>query len=577
MKNQEIAALLYEIADILELKGVEWKPRAYRKAAQGIESLSEDIADIYKKGGVNALNEISGVGEAIARHVEEYLHSGRVKRWEEIKKSIPRGLADLMEVMGLGAKRAMILYKKLKIKSVADLERALKQHKIAKLSGFGAKSEENIAKGLEIFKRGKERMLLGDTLPLAEEIVERLKKFKEVHKIAYAGSLRRMKETIGDIDILVTTSKPKAVMDFFTSMQKVERVLAKGITKSTVLLRQGIQADLRVLADNEYGAALQYFTGNKEHNIKLREVAIKKGFKLSEYGLFKGSRKVAGRTEEEIYKKLGIRMMPPELREDTGEIEAAKAGKLPKLVELKDIRGDLHVHSNYSDGSDEIKKLAEVAAKLGYEYLALTDHSKTRAIARGLDEKRLQQQWKEIDALNKKLRGIRILKGTEVDILADGSLDYSDKILQKFDIVVASIHSGFKTAQRQMTERVIKALENKYVTIFGHPTGRLLNRRPAYEIDIEAVFDVAAEKKKVLEVDAFPDRLDLKYTHIKSAVEKGIKISIDTDAHSINHFAFMKYGVAQARRGWAEKRDVINTLSLKELLGYLEKGQAKGL
>ena len=577
MKNQEIAALLYEIADILELKGVEWKPRAYRKAAQGIESLSEDIADIYKKGGVNALNEISGVGEAIARHVEEYLHSGRVKRWEEIKKSIPRGLADLMEVMGLGAKRAMILYKKLKIKSVADLERALKQHKIAKLSGFGAKSEENIAKGLEIFKRGKERMLLGDTLPLAEEIVERLKKFKEVHKIAYAGSLRRMKETIGDIDILVTTSKPKAVMNFFTSMQKVERVLAKGITKSTVLLRQGIQADLRVLADNEYGAALQYFTGNKEHNIKLREVAIKKGFKLSEYGLFKGSRKVAGRTEEEIYKKLGIRMMPPELREDTGEIEAAKAGKLPKLVELKDIRGDLHVHSNYSDGSDEIKKLAEAAAKLGYEYLALTDHSKTRAIARGLDEKRLQQQWKEIDALNKKLRGIRILKGTEVDILADGSLDYSDKILQKFDIVVASIHSGFKTAQRQMTERVIKALENKYVTIFGHPTGRLLNRRPAYEIDIEAVFDVAAEKKKVLEVDAFPDRLDLKYTHIKSAVEKGIKISIDTDAHSINHFAFMKYGVAQARRGWAEKRDVINTLSLKELLGYLEKGQAKGL
>ena len=270
-------------------------------------------------------------------------------------------------------------------------------------------------------------------------------------------------------------------------------------------------------------------------------------------------------------------MMPPELREDTGEIEAAKAGKLPKLVELKDIRGDLHVHSNYSDGSDEIKKLAEVAAKLGYEYLALTDHSKTRAIARGLDEKRLQQQWKEIDALNKKLRGIRILKGTEVDILADGSLDYSDKILQKFDIVVASIHSGFKTAQRQMTERVIKALENKYVTILGHPTGRLLNRRPAYEIDIEAVFDVAAEKKKVLEVDAFPDRLDLKYTHIKSAVEKGIKISIDTDAHSINHFAFMKYGVAQARRGWAEKRDVINTLSLKELLGYLEKGQAKGL
>lgn len=575
MKNKELASLLYDIADILELEGVEWKPRAYRRAAQGIESLTEDIEKIYKSKGIKGLKEIPGVGEAIAKHIEEYLLKGKVRKWENLKRKVPPGLKDLMEISSLGPKKAIMLYKELNIKNISDLKKALQQHKIAKLEGFGEKSEENILKGLEFFEKSKERKLLGEVLPIAEELVRKLKEFKYINKITYAGSLRRMKETIGDIDLLATSSNPKKVMEFFTSLPEVKRVLAKGMTKSMVILDSGIQADLRVLKNEEYGAALQYFTGNKEHNIKLREIAIKKGYKLNEYGLFKDKKRIAGRTEKEIYEKLGLKFIPPELRHNTGEIEAAIKGELPKLVKIGDIKGDLHVHSKYSDGSDEIEKIVKEAKSLGYEYIAITDHSKSRAIAHGLNEERLREQWKEIDRINKKQkkegRKIMVLKGTECDILSDGSLDYKDSILRKFDIVVGSIHSGFKSSKREMTERICKALENKYLTILGHPTGRLINTRPAYEVDLEQVFEVAKEKKKFLEVNAFPSRLDLKDVYIRTALNIGCKISLGTDSHSFYHLYFMKYGVAQARRGWAEKKDVLNTLSLKKLFKVLRK------
>lgn len=571
MKNQELAKLLFEIAEILELKGVEWKPRAYRRAAQSIDTLAEDISEIYKDKGIKGLREIPGVGEAIAKKIAEFLDRGKVARFEQIKKSIPPGLKDLMEVSGLGPKRAMLLYHKLKVKSVKDLERAIKRHKISKLESFGRKSEENISRGIEVFKKGQERKLLGEVLPIATSLVEQLKSSKDVKRAEYAGSLRRMKETIGDIDLLATSSQPAKVIQYFISLPDVKRILAKGDTKATVILKDGMQADLRVLKDEEYGAAMQYFIGSKEHNIKLREIAIKKGLKLSEYGLFRGKRRIAGRTEEEIYRKLGLKWMPPELRENTGEVEAAQKDALPSLIQLGDMKGDLHVHTKYSDGNDSIERMADEAVAREYEYIAITDHSKSRANAGGLSESELQKQWKEIDALNKRQKKIRILKGTECDILADGSLDYSDKILAKFDIVVASVHSGFKATERQMTERICKALENKHVTILGHPTGRLINRRPPYEADMEQIFSVAREKKKVLEINSFPNRLDLKDVHIRAAKEAGCKFSIDTDSHSFRHLQFIQYGVAQARRGWLERKDVVNALSLKELLRFLRK------
>ena len=581
MKNQELSKLLFEIAEILELKGVDWKPQAYRRAAQSIDTLSEDIEEVYKEKGEKGLREIPGVGEAIAAKIAEFLKKGKVARFEEIKKSIPPGLKDLMEVSGLGPKKAMFLYKKLGIKSVADLEKAIRQHKVSGLEKFGEKSEENISRGVEIFKKGQERKLLGEVLPIATSLVEQLKKNKEVQRVEYAGSLRRMKETIGDIDLLATSSKPAKVIQYFTSLPDVKRILAQGPTKATVILKDGMQADLRVLKEGEYGSAMQYFIGNKEHNIKLREIAIRKGLKLSEYGLFKrtglraqGSEqwmRIAGSTEEGIYKKLGLEWIPPELRENTGEIEAAQKGALPSLIELRDMKGDLHVHTKYSDGNDSIGKMVEAAAARGYEYIAITDHSKSRANAGGLSESELQKQWKEIDALNRKQKRIHILKGTECDILADGSLDYSDRILSKFDLVVASIHSGFKATERQMTERICRALGNKYVTILGHPTGRLINRRPPYEVDMEQIFQVARKNKKILEINSFPRRLDLNDSHIRAAKNAGCRFSIDTDSHSFRHLAFIHYGVAQARRGWLEEKDVVNAHSLKELIRILKK------
>ncbi len=569
MKNPELARIFYEIADILEMQNVQWKPQAYRKAARAIEALSEDVEAIYRRGGIKALEDIRGVGEGLGKKIIEFIETGKVNAYEKLQKQIPKGIDELMQVMGIGPKKVTFLYKKLGIKSVKALENAVKKHRLKNLSGFGEKTEENILKSLQLYKAGGERQLLGLTLPLAEEIVSRLKRLKEVNNVNYAGSLRRMNETVRDIDILATSSRPEKVIDAFTRLPEVQRVISKGTTRSTVILKAGIQADLRVVDDKSYGAAMQYFTGSKDHNIKLRQIAIKKGYKLSEYGLFKRTGQfVTGKTEEEIYKKLNLPYIEPELRENRGEIETKV---LPKLVQLKDIKGDFHIHTTWSDGEDEIEEIAKAAQKLGYEYIAITDHSKSMAIANGLDEKRLLKQMAEIKKLNSRFRNFRILAGAEVDIKADGSLDFPNEMLKKLDIVVASVHSGFKSTKEEMTKRVLKAISNPLVDIFAHPTGRLINKRPGYELDFKQLFKAARENKVCIEINSQPERLDLNDINIKSAVDSKIKLTIGTDTHSINQLGFMELGVAQARRGWAEKKDILNTLSLKELPKHFRK------
>jgi len=566
MKNQELVRIFYDIADILEIKNVEWKPLAYRKAARAIEVLGEDVEEIYKKDGIKGLKEIPGVGERIAEKIEEFIKTNKIKEYEKLKKTIPRHLTELMEIPGLGAKKAKKLYERLHIKSIKELEKAAKQHKISGLETFKEKSEENILKGIELIKKGKGRILLGVALPMARNIIEELKTLKDVKDISVAGSLRRMEETIGDIDILAISSNPKKVMDKFTSLKEVSRILAMGETKSMVILENGMQADIRVLDKKSYGAALQYFTGNKGHNIRLRELAIKKGYKLNEYGLFKKDKYICGRTEGEIYKNLGLDYIEPELRNNTNELELAKNRKLPKLVKLGEIKGDLHVHTKDSDGDNTIEEMCREAINLGYEYICISDHSKTRAIANGMKEEELLKQIREIDRLNKRFKRFRIFKGCEVDILNDGNLDFSDDILKRLDIVGAAVHSGFKMSESKMTERIIKALKDKYVKILYHPTGRLINQREPYQVDLNSLFDVAKEKKKFLEINGMINRLDLDDYNIKKAVEKGVRLVLGTDSHSKEHLRFMEYGVSQARRGWCEKKDIVNALSLKELV-----------
>jgi DNA polymerase (family 10) len=578
MLNFEISKIFYEIADILEMKSVQWKPAAYRKAARSVESLQEPVEDLYAKGGLKALEDLPGVGERIGKKIAEYVDTGKIKAYEKLRRQIPAEFYELIEIQSLGPKKAKILYQKLKIKSLADLEKAIKEHKIAKLRGFGPKSEENILAGIEMHKKRKSRMLLGEAFPIAQLLVGQLKKLKEIKDAIAGGSLRRMKETIGDIDILVVPrdEKPattKKIMNFFTSLSEVSRVLAKGETKSTVVLKNGIQADVRVLPEKSAGAALQYFTGNVDHNVKLRGIAIKKGYKLSEYGLFdrKTNRLVAGRTEDEVYKKLGLPYIEPELRENLGELEAAYKGKLPRLVQLSDLRGDLHTHTNWSDGSNTVEQMIESARKLGYKYIALTDHSKSDIIARGMDEKRILKYIEAVRKTAKKYADIKVLVGSEVYIHSDGSLDYSDNILKKLDLVVVSIHRNFKMPKEQMTKRILKALSNKYVDVYAHPTARSINTREPIDFDKKQVFKFCAKNDIILEVDASPSRLDLNHTDVKEAIENGCKIVIDTDAHDQNQMRYMLFGVATARRGWAEAKDVVNTYTLKDLSKVFKK------
>jgi len=576
MRNPEIAAIFYAIADILEMQNVKWKPQAYSRAARAIESMSNDVQEIYRVEGMEGLMEIPGVGEGLAKKIVEYIQTGKIKGYERLKASLPKGLAELIEVPGMGPKKAMLLFNKLKIQNIAGLKKAAQEHKIAALKGFGAKSEENILKGVDLHEKGQERMLLGVALQIADEIVGRLKRVKGVNHIEPAGSLRRRKETIGDLDILITTENntaTKRVMDEFTSMPDVIRVLAKGETKSAVLLKGGMQTDVRVLKDDEFGSALQYFTGSKDHNIEMRKIAIKKGMKLSEYGLFKGSKRIAGHDEEGIYKSLGMQIMPPEMRENRGEIEAAIKGTLPKVIGYDDIRGDLHIHTKYSDGYSTVEEMAREGMRLGYEYICISDHSKGERIANGMDEKRLLKQLDEIKELNKdkRFKNFKILTGCEVDIRSDGELDFDDDILKRLDVVICSVHSGFKSPKERMTERILTAMENKHMNILGHPTGRVMNERLPYEVDIDRVFEKAADLGIAMEINSYGKRLDLNDTDIRKALGYGVKLAIGTDSHHKDTMARISLGIAMARRGWAEKKDVLNTYPLKDLIDFFNK------
>jgi DNA polymerase (family 10) len=574
MKNQELAKMFYEIADYFEAEGVQFKPYAYRKVAITLENLEKDVGEIYKKYGKTGLKDIPGVGETIASEIEEYLKTGSIRRYKEFKKRLPLNLEEITAVEGIGPKKARVLYQQLGIRNLKDLEKAARSHKIAKLFGFDEKTERNILQGIEFLKRSKGRFLLGEILPLVREVYEKLKLLKDVQTIDYCGSIRRMKETIGDVDFLVVSKKPEKVMDFFVSLPGVVKVWGKGKTKASVRMKDGFDMDIRVVPQKVYGAALQYFTGSKEHNIVTRKIAIEKGLKLSEYGLFKGSKMIAGKTEEGIYKALGMACPPPEIRENQGEIEAALENRLPRLVELKDIKGDLHTHSNWDGGANSIQEMAEAAQKMGYEYIGISDHTKFLRIEHGLNEKQLEQRNKEIDRINEKLKvqnvKLHILKGCEANILNDGSVDIKDEALAKLDYVIAGIHSNFKMEKTKMTQRMITAMKNPHIDIISHPTGRLIKKRDEYQIDMEKIFKAAKETGTILEINSYPERLDLSDQNIRRAKEMGVKMVINTDSHHKDQLRFMEFGVSQARRGWAEKEDIINCQPLEKLLKFLK-------
>jgi DNA polymerase (family 10) len=579
MANQEIAKIFYGIADYLEMDGVAFKPFAYRKVAINLEAMEEGVEEIYKKGGIKALEEIPGVGKNIAKAIEEYLKTGKIRHYEQFKKKIPIDLEEIISVEGVGPKKAKILYQELKIRNLKDLEWQARTHKIAALFGFGQKTEKNILEGIAFLKKSKGRFLLGEILPKAKDVCEKLKSLKAVERIDIAGSLRRKKETIGDVDFLVISSKPAKVMDFFVKMPGVIKVWAKGSTKASVRLKDGFDMDIRVVPKRSFGAALQYFTGSKEHNIATRKIAMDRGLKLSEYGLFRGPRMIASETEQDVYRALGMDWIEPELRENQGEIEAAlrqvqgKFPGLPELIGYGDIKGDLHIHCDWDGGSNSIEELAGTAQKMGYEYLGISDHTKFLRIEHGLDEKKLLQRNKEIDKINSRLRQgfggqakFKILKGAETNILPDGSIDIKDEVLVQMDYVIAGIHSNLKMPKGKMTERMIKAMRNSNVDIISHPTGRLIKTRDEYQIDFDAVLRAAKKTGTILEINSYPERLDLDDQNIRRAKEAGIKMVINTDSHHKDQMRFIEFGIAQARRGWAEKEDIINCWPLEKLL-----------
>jgi len=579
MDKNQVAEIFDEIGTLLELKGENpFKSRAYRNAARTVAAFTEDIEKLVETG---ELEEIPGIGEGLAKKIVELVNSGRLKYYEDLKKSLPAGLVDMLGIPGLGPKRIKILYDKLKLKTVDQLKDAAEKHKLGKIRGFGEKMEENILKGIQFLRKRVDKHLYHRASAAARRVFEPLAKRKGVIRAEIAGSIRRRKEVIGDIDILVSAkrSDSPALMKAFLSHADVERVVASGETKSSVALKSAINCDLRVVSDEEFPFALAYFTGNKEHNIEMRSLAKKFGWSLNEYGFSplgaeekrgKTKRVVKCRNEEDIYKALGLAYIAPELRESTGEIDAAREGKLPALVREKDIRGTFHCHTTYSDGANTLAEMAEAARSLGWEYLGIADHSKAAAYAGGLTKEKVKQQQKEIEKINSRLKDFRILKGTEVDILPDGKLDWSDSVLERFDFVVASVHSRFNMSEGEMTKRIVAALKNKHVTMLGHPTGRLLLEREPYPVNMIEVINAASDYGKVIEINAHPLRLDLDWRLCKYAKEKGVKVSINPDAHNTDGLRDVLYGVGIARKGWLEKNDIVNTASLNQVLRLLK-------
>ncbi|MFO7760401.1 MAG: DNA polymerase/3'-5' exonuclease PolX [Desulfobia sp.] len=568
--NTDIARIFNQVADLLEISNEnQFRVRAYRNAARTMESLSHEAVVLIKEG--QDLTSIPGIGKDLAGKISTIVETGSLPLLDHLKEKLPGELIKLLEVEGLGPKKVSALYNKLGIGSLDALKEAAESGKIRKLSGFGAKSEQNILEDLRRPREGADRVKLAEAEKIAESLEQYLAEIREVKKVTIAGSYRRRKETVGDLDVLVACQKWEPVIDRFLSFEDVARILSRGKTRSSVILSSGLQVDLRIIPEESYGAALHYFTGSKAHNIAIRKIAMDQGLKINEYGVFQDGEQLAGATEEDLYRKIGLPYIEPELREDRGEIEAAYRNFLPELITISDIKGDLHCHTRATDGMNTLDQMAEAARKMNYEYLAITDHSQRVTVANGLDEKRLREEIEEIDELNEKIRAIKLLKGIEVDILKDGSLDLPDSVLKELDVVVGSVHYYFNLSQEEQTERLVRAMDNKYLNIIGHPTGRMIGTRNPYPLDMERVIRCAGDRGVHLELNAQPDRLDLIDVHLKAAREMGVLIAISTDAHLAQNLQFMRFGINQARRGWLEAENVLNTRPLAELQKILKR------
>ncbi|KPJ95971.1 MAG: DNA polymerase III [Gammaproteobacteria bacterium SG8_15] len=554
--NADIAAVFEEIADLLEIENENpFRIRAYRNAARTMLELGEEARELVEKE--EDLTQLSGIGKDLAAKIVEIVQTGKCQALEKLRKKTPAGLPDLLHIPGLGPKRVAALYHELDIRTVEQLMRAAQDHRLRELAGFGATQER--------------RLKLAVAAKYAKTLVNYLQDCSAVKDIVVAGSFRRCKETVGDLDILVTATKATAVMDHLVEYDEIGDIISKGTTRATVVLKNQLQVDVRVVKPQSFGAALHYFTGSKSHNIAIRRRAQKKGLKINEYGVFKGDKLIAGKDEKEVYKTVGLPWIPPELRENRGEIEAAEKGKLPKLVELKDIRGDLHAHTKATDGHNTIEQLAAAAKQHGWSYIAITEHSKRLTVAHGLDKKRLLKQIEQIDKLNEKLDGITVLKGIEVDILEDGTLDLPDDVLAQLDLVIGAVHSKFNLSRTKQTERILRAMEQKHFTMLAHPTGRLLEKREPYDVDMARVIHQAQQRGCFLELNCHPERLDLLDTYCQMAKEHRVLVSINSDAHSVADFDNLQYGIGQARRGWLEAKDVLNTRSLTQLRRLLKE------
>jgi DNA polymerase (family 10) len=583
MENLEIARLLEEYADLLDLQGDNpFRVRAYRHAAQTVASLSQPVAQLIEAG--EDLQKLPGIGSSLADHIKEIVTTGKLSPLEEMRRALPPTLTELLQLEHVGPKKARQLYEALGITSVAELAAALDAGKLEGLPGFGRKSVANLRRAIEAFRRRTRRFLLVDADQLVQPLLRHLRQAPGIRQLEVAGSYRRRQETVGDLDVLATCEDPAPVMRHFQAYRLVERVEMAGPTRGTVVLRSGLQVDLRLVPPRSYGAALHYFTGSKAHNVAVRKLGVERGLRINEYGVFRIPRgkqaeameteegeRLGGETEEEVFRAVGLPWIPPELREDRGEIQAAQQGALPRLIALDDIRGDLQMHSTWSDGAHTVEEMARACRQRGYEYCAITDHSRSTRVAGGLDAARFRAQWQEIEAIRQRLEGIVLLKGVELDILPDGSLDLPDEVLERFDIVLISVHSHLDMPKAQMTKRILKALAHPAVDILAHPTCRQLRKRGPIDIDLEEVFQAAKEHDVALELDAQPERLDLNDVQLHRARELGVKIAIDSDAHSVEHLRFMRYGIDQARRGWLEKDHVVNTWPWPKFRRWLKR------
>jgi DNA polymerase (family 10) len=578
MTNAQVAQILEEIAELIEIKGeISFKVRAYQRAAEAVAGASHSLERVREEKG--GLDSLPGVGKSIAEKIEELLDTGKCSYHEKLLAEIPPTVLEMLRIPGLGPKKAKMLMDRAKITTIEQLEEVARAGRLRKLPGMGEKTEQEILRGIGHLREYSKRTDLGLAWEIAGNIMDQLRASAPVEQMEAAGSLRRMRETIGDIDILVTSSDPEAVMERFANLQLSTEVIVRGPTKTTIRTAAGIQADIRVVAPESFGAALQYFTGSKQHNIKLRDFGVRHGIKLNEYGVFRvkdgKETRIGGQTEEEMYAAVGLPLIPPEIREDQGEIEAAREGRLPQLVEMSDVKGEMHCHTSWSDGHDTVEAMARAAKEAGYSYVALTDHSPSQTVANGLKVDRLLKRREEIEGARKAVRGITILEGTEVDILRDGSLDYPDEILSELDYVVASVHSGWKMSRDTMTERIVRAMENPWLDCIAHPTGRLIGQREPYEVDVEAVMLAAARLGVAMEISSDPVRLDLRDVHARRAKELGVKLMIVTDAHWPRSLSLLRFGVATARRGWIEASDVLNCLPLSQLRKRLRRSKVK--